>query len=145
MCGLLYLSSNSQFCNLHEFIDNYIRGTFLLKGHNRNLQNTLETLSKNQDMWRTIISPDEMKHLHLARPILQSTGAMERCLADTKQLIQDLPCYSEELLKSVCSLLKDYREICQMAYRSIVQPDGEDKRIYSVTWLKDEDISRFLK
>lgn len=136
-----------QFCSLHEFIDNYIRGTFLMKGYNRNLQNTLETLSKRPDMWRTIISPDEQKQLQLARPILQSTGAMERCLADTKQLIQDLPSYSDELLKSVCSMLKDYREICQMAYRSIVQTDFErdEKRIYSVTWLKDEDISRFLK
>lgn len=45
----------------------------------------------------------------------------------------------------VCSLLKTYRETCQAAYRGIVQPETEDKRIYSVAWLKDEDISRFLK
>uniref|UniRef100_A0A1B0ATU3 Exocyst complex component Sec8 n=1 Tax=Glossina palpalis gambiensis TaxID=67801 RepID=A0A1B0ATU3_9MUSC len=64
---------------------------------------------------------------------------------ETKHLMQDLPCFSEELLKAVCCLLKDYREICQAAYRSIVQPDTEDKRIYSVAWLKDENISRFLK
>lgn len=86
-----------------------------------------------------------MKLMNLSRPILQSTARVERCLIETKQLIQDLPFYSEELLKTVCSVLKDYREICQAAYRGIVQPDTEDKRIYSVTWLKDEDISRFLK
>lgn len=66
-------------------------------------------------------------------------------ITETKGLIQDLPNYSEELLKMVCALLKTYRETCQVAYRGIVQPETEDKRIYSVAWLKDEDISRFLK
>lgn len=42
-------------------------------------------------------------------------------------------------------VLKQYREICQSAYRGIVQPDTEDKRICSAAWLKDEDICRFLK
>lgn len=66
-------------------------------------------------------------------------------ITETKGLIQDLPNYSDDLLKMVCSLLKTYRETCQAAYRGIVQPETEDKRIYSVAWLKDEDISRFLK
>lgn len=106
---------------------------------------TIETFSKNQDVWRAIITSEEMRSLNLSRPILQSTARIERCLTETKELIQDLPFYSDELLKTVCSVLKDYREICQAAYRGIVQPDTEDKRIYSVTWLKDDDISRFLK
>ncbi|XP_044312909.1 exocyst complex component 4 isoform X3 [Drosophila rhopaloa] len=134
-----------QPCSLHDFLDNYIKDTFLSKGHNRNLQLTIESLSKNQDAWRTIISPEEIKALNLSRPLLQSTVMVERRLMETKSLIQDLPCYSEDLLKMVCALLKAYREICQAAYRGIVQPDSEDKRIYSVAWLKDEDISRFLK
>ncbi|XP_037947074.1 exocyst complex component 4 [Teleopsis dalmanni] len=134
-----------QPCSLHDFIDNYIKDTFLLKGHNRNLNMTIESLSKNQDAWRAIISPEDMKTYNLTRPLLQSTAMVERRLSETKTLIQDLPCYSEELLKMVCALLKTYREICQAAYRGIVQPDSEDKRIYSVAWLKDEDISRFLK
>lgn len=66
-------------------------------------------------------------------------------ITETKQLIQDLPDYSEDLLKMVCKLLKTYRETCQAAYRGIVQPETEDKRIYSVAWLKDDDITRFLK
>lgn len=134
-----------QPCSLHDFIDNYIKETFLSKGHSRNLQATIDSLSKNQDAWRTIITPEEMKAMNLSRPLLQSTGMVERRLSETKSLIHDLPCYSEELLKMVCALLKTYRETCQSAYRGIVQPDSEDKRIYSVAWLKDDDISRFLK
>ncbi|XP_050327837.1 exocyst complex component 4 isoform X2 [Bactrocera neohumeralis] len=134
-----------QPCSLHDFIDNYIKDTFLSKGHNRNLQLTIESLSKNQDAWRTIISPEEIKAMGLSRPLLQSTAMVERRLQETKTLIHELPCYSDELLKMVCALLKTYREIAQAAYRGVVQPDSEDKRIYSVAWLKDEDISRFLK
>lgn len=106
---------------------------------------TIESLSKNQDAWRSITNPEEMKSLNLVRPLLQSTVLVERRITETKTLIQDLPNYSEDLLKMVCALLKTYRETCQAAYRGIVQPDSEDKRIYSVAWLKDEDISRFLK
>lgn len=83
--------------------------------------------------------------MSLSRPLLQSTAMVERRLQETKTLIHELPCYSDELLKMVCALLKTYREIAQAAYRGVVQPDSEDKRIYSVAWLKDEDISRFLK
>ncbi|XP_055903773.1 exocyst complex component 4 [Eupeodes corollae] len=132
-------------CSLHDFIDNYIKETFLAKGHFKNLHLTIESLSKNQDAWRAIVMPEEVKSLNIPRPLLQSTVMVERRISETKNLIQDLPCFSEDLLKMVCSLLKTYRETCQAAYRSIVQPDSEDKRIYSVAWLKDEDISRFLK
>ena len=38
-----------------------------------------------------------------------------------------------------------FKEICGAAYRGLVQPDAEDKRIISAQWAKDEDISRFLK
>lgn len=38
-----------------------------------------------------------------------------------------------------------FRDTCQAAYRGIVQPHPEDRRICSAAWLKDEDINRFLK
>lgn len=38
-----------------------------------------------------------------------------------------------------------FRDTCHAAYRGIVQPHPEDRRICSAAWLKDEDISRFLK
>uniref|UniRef100_A0A182K880 Exocyst complex component Sec8 n=1 Tax=Anopheles christyi TaxID=43041 RepID=A0A182K880_9DIPT len=136
---------SGQPCSLNSFLANYVKDAYLARGHNRNLQLTIESLSKAQDAWRTIISPEEMKRLGLTRPLLQNTVIVENRIAETKKLIQDLPTYSDELLKMVCSLLKTYRETCQAAYRGIVQPETEDKRIYSVAWLKDDDITRFLK
>ena len=38
-----------------------------------------------------------------------------------------------------------YKEICLAAYRGLVQPESEDKRIISAQWAKDDDISRFLR
>ncbi|XP_052870201.1 exocyst complex component 4 [Anopheles cruzii] len=136
---------SGQPCSLNSFLANYVKDAYLARGHNRNLQLTIESLSKAQDAWRTIITPEEIKRLGLSRPLLQNTVIVETRIAETKKLIQDLPTYSDELLKMVCSLLKTYRETCQAAYRGIVQPETEDKRIYSVAWLKDDDITRFLK
>jgi len=38
-----------------------------------------------------------------------------------------------------------FQEICLAAYRGVVQPESEDKRIISAQWAKDEDIARFLR
>ncbi len=131
--------------SLGAFLATFVKESYLARGHNRNLQMTIESLSKAQDAWKSIITPEEMKKLGLSRPLLQSTVLVENRIIETKNLIQDLPNYHDDLLKMVCALLKTYRETCQAAYRGIVQPETEDKRIYSVTWLKDDDISRFLK
>lgn len=139
------MKKNGQVSSLHDFLTTYVKESYLSRGHNRNLSMTIESLSKSQDAWKAIITPEEMKKLSLNRPLLQSCRVVENLIAETKQLIQDLPLFHEDMLKNVCSLLKTYRETCQAAYRGIVQPETEDKRIYSVTWLKDEDISRFLK
>lgn len=139
-----YLKTKQQ-CTLNVFLATYVKETFLAHGHNRSLLNTIDTLSKSHDAWKAIITPEDMKTMSLTRPLLQSTVVVEGKIRETKKLIHDLPHYSEDLLKNVCSLLKTYRETCQAAYRGIVQPETEDKRIQSVTWLADEDISRFLK
>lgn len=61
----------------NEFLSTHIKEVFLDKGHNRNLQLTIESLSKNHDAWRTIITPEEMKNMGLTRPLLQSTVLVE--------------------------------------------------------------------
>ena len=40
---------------------------------------------------------------------------------------------------------KTFQEICLAAYRGVVQPESEDKRIISAQWAKDEDIARLLR
>lgn len=134
-----------QQCSLNVFLDHYVKESFLARSHNQSLQMIIETISKSHDAMRVIITPEEQKTLRLPQPLLQSTVLVYNKMFETTDLINELPDYFDDLLKNVCSLLKSYREICQGAYRAIVYSESEDKRIQSVTWLNDEDISRFLK
>lgn len=63
--------------SLKTFLNSYVKETFLAKGHHRILQLTIESLSKNNDAWRAIITPEEMKNYGLTRPLLQSTVLFE--------------------------------------------------------------------
>lgn len=71
-------SKPSQSNAFNDFLNTHIREIFLAKGHNRNLQLTIESLAKNHDAWRAIISPEEMKSMGLTRPLLQSTVLVEQ-------------------------------------------------------------------
>lgn len=66
-------------------------------------------------------------------------------MTELKELMKSLPAYADKFLTIICNVLRSYREICQSVYRGIVQPDSEDKKIWSASWLKDDDMSRFLK
>ena len=59
--------------------------------------------------------------------------------------MEALPQFAQHFLGMACNMLFSYSETCQAAYRGLVQPDSEDKRVISATWAKDEDINRFLR
>lgn len=73
----LMKSKPGQPSSFNEFLSTHVKDVFLAKGHNRNLQLTIETLSKNHDAWRAIITPEDMKSMGLNRPLLQSTVLVE--------------------------------------------------------------------
>ncbi|KAK7896299.1 hypothetical protein WMY93_021624 [Mugilogobius chulae] len=75
--------------------------------------------------------------------LLQSTVVVEKSIQDLLSLMQDLSAYSNQFLEMVCDKLKEYKEICNTAYRGIVQ--CEEKLTISASWSKDEDISRLLQ
>ncbi|XP_021936020.1 exocyst complex component 4 isoform X2 [Zootermopsis nevadensis] len=131
-------------CTLNAFLSDYIKEVFLGR-HHMMVAASIESATKSLDAWRTTTSPELMSDLGLSRPLLQSTVMVERCIQDLRELMQALPVYAEHFLSIICNILRNYRETCQAAYRGIVQPDSEDKRICSAAWLKDEDISRFIK
>ncbi|XP_069698515.1 exocyst complex component 4 isoform X1 [Periplaneta americana] len=131
-------------CTLNAFLADYVKEVFLGR-HHMMVAASIESATKSVDAWRATTSPELMRGLGLSRPLLQSTVTVERCIQDLRELMQALPAYAEHFLSIICNILHNYRETCQAAYRGIVQPDSEDKRICSAAWLKDEDISRFIK
>ncbi|XP_063222641.1 exocyst complex component 4 [Bacillus rossius redtenbacheri] len=131
-------------CTLSAFVADYVKEVFLGR-HHALVAASIEAATKSADAWRATTGPEVMRDLGVTRPLLQSTVKVESCIQDLRQLMQALPAYAEHFLSIICSILRNYRETCQAAYRGIVQPDSEDKRVCSAAWLKDEDISRFIK
>ncbi|KAK4881071.1 hypothetical protein RN001_004390 [Aquatica leii] len=128
-------------CSLHLFLSNYITDGFIMRKKAETLSQ-MDIAVRAADAWKAAILLDVTTDY---KPLLVSAVTVENCIREWRVLLQTLPVYSEHLLKSVCVALKEYKETCLAAYQGIVQPHSEDRRICSAAWLKDEDISRFLK
>ncbi|KAF4079840.1 hypothetical protein AMELA_G00182910 [Ameiurus melas] len=129
-------------CQLHTFLTYYINELFLNQVRTET-NKEIETVTKVADPLKILASADTMKNLGVQRPLLQSTVIVEKSIQDLMSLMQDLSAYSNQFLEMVCDKLKEYKEICNTAYRSIVQ--CEEKLTISASWAKDEDISRLLQ
>lgn len=84
------------------------------------------------------------------RQLMEALPQFAQHFLGTDTMIEKFPS-SDFILNSIrylgmtCNMLLRYSETCQAAYRGLVQPDSEDKRVISATWAKDEDIHRFLR
>ncbi|XP_046728742.1 exocyst complex component 4 isoform X2 [Silurus meridionalis] len=137
----LSMGSGKQ-CQLRTFLTYYIKELFLNQVRTET-NKEIEIVTKVADPLKILASADTMKNLGVQRPLLQSTVIVEKSIQDLMSLMRDLSAYSNQFLEMVCDKLKEYKEICNTAYRSIVQVD--DKLTISASWAKDEDISRLLQ
>ncbi|XP_036374259.1 exocyst complex component 4 [Megalops cyprinoides] len=129
-------------CQLRTFLTYYINDLFLNQVRTE-INKEIEAVTKVSDPLKILASADTMKVLGVQRPLLQSTVVVEKSIQDLMTLMQDLSSYSNQFLEMVCDKLKEYKEICNTAYRGIVQ--SEEKLTISASWSKDEDISRLLQ
>uniref|UniRef100_A0A3P8R5R7 Exocyst complex component Sec8 n=1 Tax=Astatotilapia calliptera TaxID=8154 RepID=A0A3P8R5R7_ASTCA len=129
-------------CQLRAFLTYYINDLFLNQVRTE-INKEIEAVSKAADPLKILANADTMKVLGVQRPLLQSTVVVEKAIQDLMSLMQDLSAYSNQFLEMVCDKLKEYKEICNTAYRGIVQ--CEEKLTISASWAKDEDISRLLQ
>ncbi|XP_073724500.1 exocyst complex component 4 isoform X1 [Misgurnus anguillicaudatus] len=129
-------------CQLRTFLTYYISDLFLSQVRTET-NKEIEAVTKVSDPLKILANADTMKNLGVQRPLLQSTVVVEKSIQDLTSLMQDLSTYSNQFLEMVCDKLKEYKEICNTAYRGIVQ--CEEKLVISASWAKDEDISRLLQ
>ncbi|XP_063074092.1 exocyst complex component 4 [Engraulis encrasicolus] len=129
-------------CQLRTFLTYYINDLFLNQVRTE-INKEIETVTKVSDPLKILANADTMKQLGVQRPVLQSTVIVEKSIQDLMSLMQDLSAYSNQFLEMVCDKLKEYKEICNTAYRGIMQV--EEKLTISASWSKDEDISRLLQ
>ena len=131
-------------CTLYAFLMDYIKDVFLGQIH-VDISNSLNSASQSLDAWKSVTDTDVLRDLSVSRPLLQSTVNVWKSISDLGEMMTTLPLYSNHFLTIMCNILMQYKEICGAAYKGLVQPDAEDKRIISAQWAKDDDISRFLK
>ncbi|KAL7828207.1 hypothetical protein AOLI_G00313590 [Acnodon oligacanthus] len=129
-------------CQLRTFLTYYINDLFLNQVRTET-NKEIEAVTKVADPLKILASADTMKNLGVQRPLLQSTIIVEKSIQDLMSLMKDLSAYSNQFLEMICDKLKEYKEICNTAYRGIVQ--CEEKLTISASWAKDEDISRLLQ
>ncbi|XP_059895112.1 exocyst complex component 4 [Gadus macrocephalus] len=134
--------SQAKQCQLRTFLTYYINDLFLNQVRTE-INKEIESVSQAADPLKTLANADTMKLLGVQRPLLQSTVVVEKSIQDLMNLMQDLSAYSNQFLEMVCDKLKEYKDICNTAYRGIVQ--CEEKLTISASWSKDEDISRLLQ
>lgn len=129
-------------CHLYDYLLECVK---IFLGHvNNDLESTIDSATKSLETWKVTTDPVRLKSHGIDRPLLQSTQCVDHSLQGLQELMQALPMYVDHFLSLACTILQNYKETSQVAYRGIVQPESEDKRIISATWAKDEDISRFL-
>ncbi|XP_025829668.1 exocyst complex component 4 isoform X3 [Agrilus planipennis] len=127
--------------SLNQFLSNNVKDVFLIRKRIETL-NQIEAVVRAVDAWKSTILLDATTDY---KPLLVSTVNVEKIIRKWTDYWQALPLYGEDIVRSVSIALREYRETCHAAYQGIVQPHSEDRRICSAAWLKDEDISRFLK
>lgn len=132
---------SGNMCPLNVFLSEYMNDKFLGR-HRAQIQSQVDAAVRAPDAWKATTLPDTTRD---TKPLLQSTVTVDLCIQESRELMRSLPLYGERILKDICNILREYRDTCLAAYRGIVQPHPEDRRICSAAWLKDEDISRFLK
>lgn len=133
---------NGEHCQLYGHLLSWV--DVFLAHVNNDLDNAIDAATKSLETWKVTSEPDVLKSLGVLRPLLQSTVCVDNSLRSLQELIQAMPMYADHFLTLASTILHNYKETSQVAYRGIVQPESEDKRVISATWAKDEDISRFL-
>ncbi|KAI4457823.1 exocyst complex component 4 [Holotrichia oblita] len=128
-------------CTLHQFLSGYVTNTFLKRKHTET-KAAIEEVTHTKDAWKATVLLDVTVDY---KPLLVSVVTVEKTVTQWQAILQALPMYGEHIVKYACDALKEFRDTCHAAYRGIVQPHTEDRRICSAAWLKDDDISRFLK
>ena len=132
-------------CTLYAFLMDYIKEVFLAQINVDN-GNALNQASLNLDSWKSETDIDLLRtYKASSKSLLISSIGIKNAIDDLFRYMNTLPLYSDQFLINICNIVMHYKEISQAAYRGVIQPDSEDKRIISAQWAKDEDISRYLR
>lgn len=135
--------SGSKKCSLNDFITDYVQDVFI-RQIQYELKKDFDAAMKVTDPLKVLADQSVQKSLGNYRSLLQSTVVADQCMWFLFDLTCSLDSYHDHFLTMACSLLQEYKEMSTQSYRGVVQPNSEDQRILSATWVKDNEVNDFF-
>ncbi|XP_042908574.1 exocyst complex component 4 [Parasteatoda tepidariorum] len=134
---------NTTHCPLHSFLDDCVR--VFLDDVNININRLVEKISNGIDNWEAMTDIDELKSANAKTHILSSTLLLNSNIKELALLINLLPDYASHFLKLICNLLETYKDLMNVAYKSLISTESDNQHLFSVSWARDPDITRLLQ
>jgi len=131
-------------CSLHEFITDYVQDIFI-RQIQYELKKDFDTAMKVTEPLKVLADPVVYKNVGSLKNILQTATVADQCLWFLYDLTSSLDSYQDHFLTMACSLVQEYKEMSVQAYRGIVQPEAEDQRVLSASWVRDPSVSDILE
>ena len=130
-------------CSLNDFITDYVQDVFI-RQIQYELKKDFDAAMKVTDPLKVLADQSVQKTFGNYRSLLQSTVVTDQCMWFLFDLTCSLDSYHDHFLTMACSLLQEYKEMSTQSYRGVVQPNSEDQRILSATWVRDSEVNDFL-
>lgn len=131
-------------CSLNEFITDYIQNVFIRQVQ-YDMKKNFDTASKVTEPLKALTDVNSNPEINAqCQSLLQSTVVVDQCIWDLHSLMINLGEYQDQFLAMICSILHEYKETLVQSYRGIVQPESEDQRIVSASWVRESEINREL-
>lgn len=132
-------------CLLNDFITDYIQNVFIRQVQYE-MKKNFDASSKVTDPLKALTEASSNKKLNSScSSLLQSAVVVDQCMWDLHSLMTNLGGYHDQFLAMACSLLHEYKETLIQSYRGVVQPESEDQRIISASWVREGDSNKFLR
>ncbi|XP_039261309.2 exocyst complex component 4-like [Styela clava] len=137
--------SGGRKCLLNDFITDYIQNVFI-RQIQYEMKKSFDASSKVTDPLKALMDTSSNKKLNSScNSLLQSAVVVDQCMWDLHSLMTNLGGYHDQFLAMACSLLHEYKETLIQSYRGVVQPQSEDQRIISASWVREADSNKFLR
>ena len=131
-------------CSLNLYITDYVQDVFI-RQIQYELKKDFDAAMKVTDPLKVLADPNVQKSLGNYRSLLQSTVVADQCMWFLYDLFCSLDSYHEHFLTMACSILQEYKEMSIQSYRGVVQPNSEDQRIVSASWVRENEVNEYLQ
>lgn len=91
--------------NLKQFVSEYMSEKFLGR-YKAQITAKIESIIRANDAWKATTMFDTSRD---SKPLLMNTVIVDKCILESKSLMQSLPLYAEKILKDICAILVEYR------------------------------------